>query len=545
MKKITQNKFYIIMTFVFLIVLGMSFNNISKATYQKNNLNSGVVSHSNSLKLSSSTECNVRNGRYRLFTLPEAFYDCVISVDDETIATVELDSSTNTIKVTGKKIGDTNFTLTNSNGQTLTATAHIYTCSSIVPSKTTYTVYLGTTTEKVGFTVYPANGNCRVTYDYPKDFDECFSFNSDKTIIPKKAGNYYFYLYAEDEEQPMCKCNLIIKAPYFSKTSYNVYKNKSVATSLNGKNANTTYTSSNNAIATVDQNGNVKGLKAGTVTITANTNGYKSATKVVVSNPTLSQKAVSLYQKKTTILKVNGGTGAVKWSSSNPQIAKVASNGKVTALKPGTAYISANVNGDVAKCKITVKAPALSVKSKTIIAKQTYALKVNGATGKVKWKSSNSKVVKVASNGKITGIKAGSATITATVNGKQLKCKVTVKANQKTYKVNKNAASYNYGKPVCRLSKIAYSGNDIIADVWVMNNRMFYAKKFTSINIAVYDSKGKVVANKTFKNINLKLGAYKSKKLTFKFTGKSVKNKKAILNNGVDCYYTYYYIYNV
>lgn len=545
MKKLTQNKFYLVILFVFLIVLGMSFNNISKATYQKNNLRSGVVSHSNSVKLSSSIEeWAVKSGGYRRLSLPETFYDCVISVEDESIATVELESSTNTIKITGKKIGDTNFTLTNSNGQTITAIAHIYTCTSIIPSKTTYTVYLGSTT-KVNYTVYPANGNCRVTYDYPVAFDSCFTISNDKTITPKKAGNYYFYLYAEDEEQPMCKCNLIIKAPSFSKTSYNVYKNKSVATSLNGKSANTTYTSSNNAIATVDQNGNVKGLKAGTVTITANTNGYKAATKVVVSNPTLSQKAVSLYQKKTVTLKVNGGTGAVKWSSSNPQIAKVASNGKVTALKPGTAYISANVNGDIAKCKVTVKAPALSVKSKTIVAKETYTLKINGATGKVKWKSSNSKVVKVASNGKITGIKAGSATITATVNGKKLTCKVKVKANQKTYKVNKNAASYNYGKPVCRLSKIAYSGNDIIADVWVMNNRMFYAKKFTSINIAVYDSKGKVVANKTFKNINLKLGAYKSKKLTFKFTGKSVKNKKAILNNGVDCYYTYYYIYNV
>ena len=544
MKKLTQNKLYITMLFVFLIVLGMSFNNFSKASYQKNNVISGVVSNINSPKLASDSEWSVRYGQSRVLSLPETFYDCTVSVADESIASVELNNVTHTVKLIGKKIGNTIFTLTNLNGETITCTIRVYSCSSIVPSQSTYVVYLGSTI-KFNFAVSPVNSNCRVTYDYPASFDSCFSISSDKTITPKKAGNYYFYLFAEDEEQPMRRCNLIIKSPSFAKTSYKVYKNKTVVTSLNGKNSSTTYSSSNNSIATVDKNGVVKGIKAGTVTITSNTNGYKSATKVVVSNPTLSKKSLSLYQKKTYTLKVNGGTGTVKWSSSNPKVAKVASNGKITTLKPGTSYISAKVSGVTIKCKVVVKSPALSVKSKTIVAKQSYTLKVNGATGKVKWKSSNSKVVKVASNGKITGLKAGSATITATVNGKSLKCKVKVKANQKTYKVNTNAASYNYGKPVCRLSKVAYSGNNIVADVWVMNNRMFYAKKFTSINISIYDNKGKVIANKTFKNINLKLGAYKSKKLKFTFTGKSVKNKKAILNNGVDCYYSYYYIYNV
>lgn len=544
MKKLTQNKLYITMLFVFLIVLGMSFNNFSKATYQKNNLSSGVISYNNSLKLSADVECSVRYNSSRTLPLPETFYDCTVSVADEDILSVELNNSAHTIKLNGKKIGNTSFTLTNSSAQTLTCDVHVYDCSNIIPSKNTYTVYLGSTT-KLDFTVYPANSNCRVSYAYPKTFESCFSISYDKTITPKKAGNYYFYLFAEDEEQPMCKCTLIVKSPSFGKTSYNVYKNKTVATSLNGKNSATTYSSSDNSIATVDANGVVKGVKAGTVTITANTNGYKAATKVVVSNPTLSKKSLSLYQKKTAVLKVNGGTGSVKWKSSNLKVAKVASNGKVTALNPGTSYISATVSGVTIKCKVVVKSPALSVKSKTIVAKQSYALKVNGGSGKIRWTSSNSKVVKVASNGKITGLKAGNATITATVNGKKLKCKVKVKANQKTYKVNTNAASYNYGKPVCRLSKIAYSGNNIVADIWVMNNRMFYAKKFTSINISIYDNKGKVIANKTFKNINLKLGAYKSKKLKFTFTGKSVKNKKAILNNGVDCYYSYYYIYNV
>ncbi len=46
---------------------------------------------------------------------------------------------------------------------------------------------------------------------------------------------------------------------------------------------------------------------------------------------------------------------------------------------------------------------------------------------KAVWKSSNSKVAKVNSNGKITAKKVGSATITATIGGKSMTCKVTVK----------------------------------------------------------------------------------------------------------------------
>lgn len=45
----------------------------------------------------------------------------------------------------------------------------------------------------------------------------------------------------------------------------------------------------------------------------------------------------------------------------------------------------------------------------------------------MKWSSNKKKVAKVNKNGKITGVKAGKATITAKVDGKTLKCKVTVK----------------------------------------------------------------------------------------------------------------------
>ncbi len=75
-------------------------------------------------------------------------------------------------------------------------------------------------------------------------------------------------------------------------------------------------------------------------------------------------------------------------------------------------------------CKAS--APKLSKKTVTLNVGQSAKLKIKGGSGKVKWKSSNKAVASVTSKGKITGNKAGNATITATRKKKKLKCKVTV-----------------------------------------------------------------------------------------------------------------------
>lgn len=70
----------------------------------------------------------------------------------------------------------------------------------------------------------------------------------------------------------------------------------------------------------------------------------------------------------------------------------------------------------------------ISQKTATILVSDTLKLSVKGTNKKVKWSSSNKKVAKVNSKGKVTGVKAGKATIKATVGKKTYSCKVTVKA---------------------------------------------------------------------------------------------------------------------
>lgn len=65
---------------------------------------------------------------------------------------------------------------------------------------------------------------------------------------------------------------------------------------------------------------------------------------------------------------------------------------------------------------------------------EVYKLSLNGATSKsVKWQSNNKKIATVSSKGTVTGVLAGTTTITAKYKGKTYKCKVTVKKFGKEY----------------------------------------------------------------------------------------------------------------
>lgn len=129
---------------------------------------------------------------------------------------------------------------------------------------------------------------------------------------------------------------------------------------------------------------------------------------------------------------------ALSWESSNRKVAKVSQSGRVTALKKGTATITAKLaGGKKAACKITVKtAPVkkltLNLKTKTLKKGGTIKLKATTSpkktTDTLTWKSSNKKVAKVSASGKVTTLKKGKATITCkSSSGKKAACKITVK----------------------------------------------------------------------------------------------------------------------
>lgn len=209
-----------------------------------------------------------------------------------------------------------------------------------------------------------------------------------------------------------------------------------------------TWSSSKKSVATVSSTGKVKGIKAGTVTITATTSSGKKVTcKVTVNVPATSivvssKENIKVGKKKTltaTVLPSNT-TDKVTWSTSNKKVVTVNSKGKIKGIKIGTATITATTaSGKKATCKVTVLkhlVEATSIKmnhSKVTIKKgKKYTLKATVApsntTDFITWKSSNKKVATVSTKGKVKAIKKGTAIITATTaSGKKITCKITVK----------------------------------------------------------------------------------------------------------------------
>ncbi len=152
----------------------------------------------------------------------------------------------------------------------------------------------------------------------------------------------------------------------------------------------------------------------------------------VEKTPKLSAKTASLNAGKTITLKVSNGT-ANTWLSSETSVATV-KNGKITALKKGTAMVYALLkDGRYLSCKVSVKtSPKLSKSSVTVNKGKTVKVKITGKASSVKNVYTNTKTAKITSKNTATslvvkGLKKGSTTLKVKVNGVVLKLKVKVK----------------------------------------------------------------------------------------------------------------------
>ena len=98
----------------------------------------------------------------------------------------------------------------------------------------------------------------------------------------------------------------------------------------------------------------VRAYKVGNTTITAKLGKKTYKCKVRVVDPTLNKRSVNLNIGGSEVLKVQGGTGTVKWKTNNSATVTV-SKGRITAKRSGTAQITATQNGKKMVCLVTVK----------------------------------------------------------------------------------------------------------------------------------------------------------------------------------------------
>src|SRR5438309_1635827 len=213
-----------------------------------------------------------------------------------------------------------------------------------------------------------------------------------------------------------------------------------------------TWASGNTSVATVSPSGQVTGVAPGSATITATSEGKTSTAAITVTtvpvasvtvSPATASVAVGQTLQLTATPKDSTGTAltgrSVTWVSSNPGIATVSSNGLVTSGAVGTATITATSEGKAGSAAVTVTpVPVASVAvapaTASIRVAQTVQLTATpkdsaGGTlaGRtVTWRSGDTTVATVSPSGLVTGMAPGSASITATSEGKSSTAGITV-----------------------------------------------------------------------------------------------------------------------
>ena len=207
-----------------------------------------------------------------------------------------------------------------------------------------------------------------------------------------------------------------------------------------------TWTSSNNAVVTVNSGGLVTALGGGEATITAtSSNGLTATCHVTV---VVSVQSVTLSPAGDLVLNVGASASltatvspsdatdkTVTWESGDNSIATV-ENGVVTGQAKGSTTITARAGGKSATVNVNVLVPATGVildqTSLNLTKNQEVTLVAtvnpdNASDKTVTWTTSNAAVATVDAGGKVKAVGGGSATITATThNGKTATCTVTV-----------------------------------------------------------------------------------------------------------------------
>ena len=272
------------------------------------------------------------------------------------------------------------------------------------------------------------------------------------------------------------------------------------------------WASSNTSVATVSASGVVTGVARGTATITATAKdgSGKSTTcevevKQYVTHISLDKTflILNLGQTETlvpTVSPSNANDKSVTWSSDNTAVATVDQSGRVTAVIKGTATIKATAldgSGKSATCSVTVDKLVTSItldKSQytfnTIDGTLTLTPTVSpsDATNKdVRWKSSNTSVATVDTNGKVTAKGNGLATITATAkdgSGKSATCEITVAQLVTDITLDKTTLALNEGRTVTLVQTVSPSNAKDKSVTWSSNNTA----------VATVDQSGRVTA---------------------------------------------------
>ncbi len=386
------------------------------------------------------------------------------SSNNEAVATVSEDGT-----VTAKSVGTAVITATSTNGKTASCTVTVekklIPITEVLIDKSSATLTEGESTTLTA-TVLPENTTDRKDISWSSSNNDIATVDTTGHVEAKKAGTVIITATSSNGKTAECtvtveKKLIPITEVSLSESAVGIIEGNTHKLTATVLPENTTdsksvsWGSSNEAVATVSEDGTITAKSAGTAVITAtSTNGKTVGCTVTVSKKEIPIVDVALNRTSATITEgdILNLTATVLpenttesknigWSSSNNDIATVDSTGKVTAKQAGTVVITAtSSNGKTASCTITVEKKEIPITE--VVLNKTSAAVDEGETirliatvypenttnGKsIKWSSNNNTVVTVDLMGNVTAKKAGTAIITATSeNGVSASCTITV-----------------------------------------------------------------------------------------------------------------------
>lgn len=228
------------------------------------------------------------------------------------------------------------------------------------------------------------------------------------------------------------------------------------------------WSSSNEKVALVDENGIVTALSKGNTTITAKSTD-PSVTKKATCQISVTQAVTAItiaeekitnplpvpktFQIKATVEPADAGNKKLIWTSSDENIATVSANGNIKGVSNGTVVITASAadgSGISASCTVTVVMPVKKISmgtNKVILppnAEWQLTALPEPETATIKeltWSSSKEEVASVSQDGLITAHKLGSCKITASaVDGSNVSASVNVEVKNFDVVITKKGA---------------------------------------------------------------------------------------------------------
>ena len=304
--------------------------------------------------------------------------------------------------------------------------------------------------------------------------------SSDGTVRSQKNGKCKIIGYLMDGSNVTVSYDAIVdikaKSIEFSNSSYKITDTAQTPSFTpkilpeNTANKNVTWKSSDTSIATVSSGGVIKAVSNGTCKIIATTKDGTNlsasmdvivdikAKSVVLDKTSLKITSKNSINKLVATVTPSQANQKVAWSSSNGNIAKVDSKGRVTPVSNGTCKIIATTTDGTnitASCDVTVDVKfvtgiSFDFNSYTITnANQTPVFNPNitpsdAENKNVRWSSSNTKVATVSSSGVIKAAGNGTCKITATTtDGTNLSASFNITVNIKATKITLDKTNIN------------------------------------------------------------------------------------------------------